>query len=166
MILPKTFDENEWFIFTVLFVTTLLIIRMPKRLPWSITVLVFLYSAVAARAIDRILGGPPYDLYDINDTPYFDLVDLFTYFLYPAFGYFFVYLYEKWQLRGLFTYLYIVGCTILAVGFERLTVAANIFTFKRWTSLYSFPTYLVIFSVTLLYYRFLLKQYPFCKKGS
>lgn len=159
MILPKTFDSNEWFIIIALIFTYLMVWLLPKQFPTSITILMLMYGATFARMTDRILGAKPYQLYDMNDTSKFDLMDLLTWCLYPSFGYFFLYLYDKWNLRGVATVIYIVLFAFFSIGFEWTTVKVGIFKYKDWKLSYSYPTYLIVLSSYLLFYHFLYKHY-------
>ncbi|WP_261130538.1 hypothetical protein [Bacillus sp. Marseille-Q3570] len=156
--MPQTFDHNEWIILSTLVVTYLVIILIPKRFPVHITFLVLAASMVVAKGTNHILGAPPLDLYDFNDTGEFEVFDFLIWFTYPPFGYFFVYLYDRWNLKGLRIFFYIVSWTAFAVFFEWLTLKAHVFTYKGWRLEYSIPVYLIVLIGYILFFKF-IKSY-------
>jgi hypothetical protein len=156
--MPQDFDSNEWLILSTIIIFYLAIIFVPKRFPIHLTLLVLAASLVIAKGTNHILGAPPLDLYDFNDTPKFDLFDFFIWFTYPPFGYFFIYLYDKWNLRGMKTFIYIVIWAAFSVFFEWLTLKANVFTYKGWKLGYSIPTYLIVLSIYIMFFIF-IKNY-------
>lgn len=159
MPLPKSFDQNEWFIIISFTLSVLVFILLPKRIPITITVLLLIFSSVVARLFDHLLAGPTLDLYDLNDTGKFELFDLFTYLLYSPFGYFFIYFYEKWELRGYQLFIYIVTCTTTATAYEWVNHYFNVFNYKGWKISYSFTVYLAIQPIMLLFYEIIKKEY-------
>jgi hypothetical protein len=156
--MPQEFDSNEWVILIALIVGYGAIFMMPKRIPLSHTLLVMSFSIAIVKATDHILGAPPLDLYDFNDTSKYDFFDFLTWILYPVFGYFFVYLYETWAIKGSLNFIYIFGWSWFSFFFEWWTLEMNVFTYKGWKLAYSYPFYLFILSVYLLFYKF-IKNY-------
>ncbi|WP_102348934.1 hypothetical protein [Bacillus sp. Marseille-P3661] len=159
MLLPQNFDKNEWFIIIGLLVSYTLILRMPKKLPISITILIMLFSATIARMADHLLAAPNIDLYDITDTGKYELFDFLTYMLYGPFAYLFVYIYVLLSIKGIGNLLYIITWSLLATLFEGITALFDIFNYKNWELSYSFTAYLMIQSYTLLFYKYISKKY-------
>lgn len=160
MPLPVEFDQNEWFQIIVLIVTMSLVLFLPKRFPTSMVILMFLFSSTTARMTDHLLATPPLDLYDINDTAKYDLIDLLTYILYAPFAYLFLYFYKKFNLRGYNTFLYIVIWAVGGTAFEWICHQFNIFNYKGWKINYSFGVYLAIQPITILLYRYIKSVHP------
>jgi hypothetical protein len=153
--MPQPFDHNEWMILSTLIITYLAITLIPKRFPIHITVLVLACSLIMAKGTNHIVGSPPLDFYDFNDTPQFDLFDFLIWFTYPPFGYFFVYMYDKWKFQGVKTFFYIVVWTSFSVFFEWLTLKAHVFTYKGWKLEYSIPVYLIVLSIYIVFFKFI-----------
>lgn len=83
MPLPVQFDQNEWFVIIALIISYSIIIYLPKKIPFSIFVLISVYALVIARMYDHTIESPTVDYYDIMDTTKYDLFDLLLYLLYP-----------------------------------------------------------------------------------
>lgn len=156
--LPVKFDLNEWFILIMLALGYSIMFKLPPRFPRSIVILVLLLSICIVKIVDVVWMQPPYDLYDVNDTPYYELFDFFTWFLYPPFAYFCVYFYDRQQLRGLSIGLYIVASAIFSTGLEGLAVLCHVYTYKGWKFFYSFPVYIAVITLTLAFFQF-VKSY-------
>jgi hypothetical protein len=157
--LPIKFDQNEWFIIlnTVLGYTWVLF--FPKRYPRVISVLVILFSVFISILIDHAVASPPLNLYDINDRKEYELFDVFTYFMYTPYALLCVYLYDKFNPKGLYFTAYIIGWSLLSLGFERIAVKLHVFTFYNWNSLYSFSFYLASVTLYLCFFRFILNYF-------
>jgi hypothetical protein len=150
---------NEWFVILSILIFYPLFILLKGKFPVSMIIMISLFSATMARIADYVLAGPRLDLYDLMNSGNYDLFDFIMYLLYMPFAYTFLYIYEKLNIKGIYVLLYIVVCSIFGVVFEWITVLLGVFTFKEWKSIYSFPVYLFIQSLTILYYRFLKQFY-------
>ncbi|MEH7746239.1 hypothetical protein V7659_14530 [Neobacillus drentensis] len=155
LVLPENFDTNEWFITISIVVTYTFMLILPKRFPLSITLLMLLFSMTYAQVIDTILAGTKFDLYDINDVEKYEWFDFITWFLYPPFGYAFVYFYDKWIVKGIGVFWYIVSWAFIALVVEVLSFKLHVFTYKGWKFSYSFPIYLVTLCIYLLVFLYL-----------
>ncbi|RAN85258.1 hypothetical protein B5P41_34590, partial [Bacillus sp. SRB_28] len=116
----------------------------------TVTLIMLLFSMTYAQVIDHILAGKSSDLYDINDIEKYEWFDLITWFLYPPFGYTFVYYYDKWAIRGVRVFWYILLWAFISMGEEVLSLKFNIFAYNGWKLSYSFPVYLITLSIYLL----------------
>jgi hypothetical protein len=157
------FDQNEWFIIIMLILTYLIAYLIPRRFPTSITVLLMIWAFTVSQLFDFTIGGGVFDYYDVNDSPRYCLMDLATYFLYAPFSYFFIYIYDVFQIKPRHLALYIIVCSIFAVGFETLMVVFKVITYKNdWYRFYSFDVYLFTQSLTILFYKWIRgeKQNP------
>lgn len=157
--LPKSFDANEWFIIVGLIVGYTMIILLRKRFPTMIFVLVFLFSITVAKLFDATLGVPPFELYDINDWPKLDLMDILIHLLYPPFAYLFVYLYDMWRIRGIYVLVYILLFTSFGVALEWFGTLCGVYHYKEWNLLYSFTVYMCNQILLLLFFRMLMNHY-------
>ncbi|MGM8215356.1 hypothetical protein ACLIA0_07240 [Bacillaceae bacterium W0354] len=164
--LPKSFDANEWFVIISLIVSYYILWLFRKKMKTSHIILIILYSATIARIADHSLAGPPIDGYDLMDTGKFELFDGLTYFLYGPFGFFFISIFQKLNVKGLSVLFYILVWATISVFYEWITVLFGVFTFTDWKSIYSFPIYLFTQSLTLLFYYFVLNKHSSDDQGA
>lgn len=152
--LPTKFDENEWTVLLLITINVLLFTFLPKRLPKEITPLIILLSISYPQIIDHTIGADPYNFYDITDTKKLELFDILLYAGYPAFGYLFVYIYDKYNFKNIKLIMYFIAWSLFSVMFEFLMVKLHVFNYIGWKLIYSLPIYLVTLSITLLFYKF------------
>lgn len=88
-------NENDWFIIITLCTAYTLVYRLPSLFPRSLSILVMFFSLSLAKGADNTLGVKPLDLYDTNELPIFDIIDLLTWAIYPAAGYLFIYFFHR-----------------------------------------------------------------------
>lgn len=157
-LLPERFDVNEWVIIGLYISNIYILWKLPRRFPMSVTILLYLYGILVSASLDDMLGTPPYDLYDVNDDPKYELFDLLMYVIYPVYSYYFIYVIDRWRIRGLGLFLYLLIVSLSSTGYEWIMVQANIFTYNGWTLVNSYPVYLISQSLLLLYYLFLKHQ--------
>lgn len=163
-ILPKHFDENEWFIIAVILLSIILF-KLPKRFPTSITILILLLSVAIPKIIDHSIAAiSPYDFYRLNDSEKFEVFDLMLDGVYLPFGYLCVYFYDILLPKGFQVVLYIIVWAIFAVIFEYINVKVHLFTYHGWKLSYSFPTYITVISLFLSFYACIHYYYKKTKK--
>jgi hypothetical protein len=165
MPLPQPFDKNEWFVLIGIMVSYSIVRFLPKRFPTVISVLLMLFGPIVARMCDHFLASPKLDLYNLMDTPNYDLFDLFTYFLYAPFSYLFIYFYDRWNVKGAGMLLYLFLWTVASAFFEWIHTLFHVFTYHNWRLSYSFTVYLVVQCLELLYYYLLVRTYSKLTKG-
>ncbi|MBL0387444.1 hypothetical protein JJB07_12350 [Tumebacillus sp. ITR2] len=157
--LPHTFDLNEWFVLASSAILLALFFLLPRRFPRYFTVMNFLFLVFLVMSVDDVLALKPYDYYDWMDDERFELFDALTYFLlYPQMGYFFLYFYDRWNLRGPKLVLYMLGWTCISIGYEWLSVKAHVLIYKGWSLWYSIPVYLVVFGLQLGFFHIYKKE--------
>ncbi|MDR6549873.1 hypothetical protein [Paenibacillus qinlingensis] len=132
---------------------------LPRMMPRSISLLMMLFSIESATALDTVIGVKPFDFYNANIYPYFDLADLLTWSLYPVFGYLFAYYYNKFRIKGLLIPLYILVSSLIGTAFEALNVYFDVFQYNHWKLSYSFCIYLVVQTLTVLLFTRLKKHW-------
>lgn len=158
---------NELYIVCTLLTAFLISVKLPQKFPAAITVLIFTFSAFIGLTADHILAISPYDIYDVNDSPHFEFWDFIYYSMYGFSGYFFLYLYQHWRIRGILTIGYIVLWSIFSVFYEWIAVIVGIFDFsKGYRMQYSFPVYLFIQTFFLIFFYFVMKEYDKLKEKS
>ncbi|HEY0827344.1 MAG TPA: hypothetical protein VGE40_04570 [Bacilli bacterium] len=165
--LPQKFDFNEWFILAAMIVVCIYIPLLQKRFPIPIIIIIMmaLFSLALEKAADLIFEYPPYNFYYLNDKIEYELFDLFVCFLYPASGYIFIYFYSKWNIRGLFVFLYALSWSVIAIGCEWISILARIFIYRDWNLLYSYPIYLISLYLYIVFYHFVLLHFSQEKKS-
>lgn len=163
-IFPKHFDENEWFIIIILLLS-LILFKLPKRFPASITILILLLSVAIPKVIDHSIAAiSPYDFYRLNDSEKFEVFDLLLDGVYLPFGYLCVYFYDILLPKGFQIVFYILVWAIFAVFFEYINVKLGLFTYHGWKLIYSFPTYITVISIFLSFYECIHYYYEKTKK--
>lgn len=153
--LPEKFDENEWTILIALIANLLIFLFLPKKLPKEITPLIVLLSISFPKIMDHSMAVKPYNLYDITDTNRYELFDLLLYGVYPAFGYLFIYFID--HVKRFMLVLYMIGWSLFGTLFEWIFVKLHVFTYTGWKIVYSLPVYIIVLSLTFLFYSFLMK---------
>jgi hypothetical protein len=106
-----------------------------------------------ARTIDELLAGPNLNLYDVVDSGKYELFDIISYAMYAPFAYFFIYVIDKYQIRGFYLFLYISISSLLGLGFEAICEILELFTYIEWKLSYSLAAYLIFQPATLLFYK-------------
>lgn len=155
LLLPEKFDQNEWFIIISFLLTYLMILKLPKRFPLTITLLILFFGMAYVQVTDHVLAGISYNLYDINDYGKYEWFDWIGWFIYPPFGYFFVYFFDKWAIRGLRIFWYILVWSFIAMIVEWISLKFNMFKYYNWNFFYSYPVYLLTLCIYLLFYLYI-----------
>lgn len=160
IVYDRSFNLNEWFIYGFMVMSVACCLLLPRRFPVSVVVLLAYFSFSVGLTADHTISVGAVDLYDVNESGAYELLDFITYLLYAPMAYLFVYFYDRWNVRGLWSVGYLAVWSLFAVGFEELTVLAGIFHYKGYRLLYSFPIYFAVQGITLLLYRLLLRSDP------
>jgi hypothetical protein len=150
------FDMNDYFVLSCIVVAYVIMFVLPKRFPLPVILLLMLFSSTAASMLDNSIGGHIFDLYDIMDGPEYTIMDFIVYLLYAPFGYFFMYIYDFFRLKGMLAVGYIALLSLLSTGFEWVCLQAEVFHYKDAYSIYySFLIYILSQSGIVLFYRFI-----------
>ncbi|MDQ0062881.1 hypothetical protein [Paenibacillus harenae] len=162
--LPKRFDANEWSIILSL-AAGYAALFLPRRLfPFPVSLLIVLFGITVPKLFDATLAVPPFELYDINDYPKLELMDVALHLVYGPFAYFFIYGYARFRIRGPSTIAWIVCCSLLGVGIEWLGTLVGVYTHKNWNLLYSFFVYGCLQGLLLVFSRLWLRSWETTKK--
>ncbi|MGD7022218.1 hypothetical protein ACQCVK_06480 [Rossellomorea vietnamensis] len=154
--LPEKFDINEWTIIAIVIFNISIFFFMHKRIPKEITPLIVLLSISFPKVLDHSMAVKPFNFYDITDTNKYELFDLILYGAYPAFGYLFVYFLDYFNMKGKKLVLYFLSWTLISVAFELLLVKLHVYVYTGWKIVYSLPVYIIVLSLTFLFYKFLI----------
>ncbi|MBS4218410.1 hypothetical protein KHA96_08815 [Bacillus sp. FJAT-49711] len=157
--LPSIFGENEWFVIITTLIFYLLVFLLPKRLPLSVMIVIMLLGSVIARLYDHLLSPPYLNLYHVMNSGKYELFDIIVYALYAPFSYFFIYLYDKFNIHGYWTLVYIVGFSLAGTLFEGMAVYFHVFNYINWKLQYSFSVYLFVQSLTLFIYHLIIRHH-------
>ncbi|WP_409305091.1 hypothetical protein [Peribacillus sp. SCS-155] len=154
---PKSFDINESVIILLLTMNVLIFMLVPKRLPKAVTSLIVLLSMSFPKVMDHTIAVKPFNYYDLGDSARYEIFDLLSYGVFPAFGYMFIYFIDLLDLKHFKLTLYFIAWSLFAVAVEYIAVKAKIFEYNRWKLIYSLPVYIVVLFITYLFYEFLMQ---------
>lgn len=154
---PQKMDQNEWCVIIAIFISYAIILFLPRRFPFSITILIMLFGTTVARISDYLLAVSKLDLYTVMDSEKYELFDLIIYILYAPFAYIFVYVYDKYNIKGYWVLFYILICTLGATIYEHINKVFHVFTYHGWKLLYSLSVYLFVQCIALLYFHLIRK---------
>lgn len=136
----------------------IVLVYLPRPFPRSMVILLWLFSILAAKAMDQFFGLPFFQLF--NSPSYrIELIGLLTWLLYPSIGYLFVYFYHHWNLREIATPVYVFSMTLLATVFEKIAVTQGEPHVVYWSSEVAFLTYLIFHILQLLFFELLRNYY-------
>ena len=148
------FNANEWFVLAMIAVGAIAILAFPKRFTPLQTIFNLLIGIVFGLLFDHTIALPPFDLYDVGDQSAYQWFDVFSYVMYAPFGYFFIYLMERWRVRGGWLIPYIAAWTAFGIGVEWVSVKVGLFHYKDgYRMLYSVPVYAFLQSLHTWLYR-------------
>ncbi|MBM6616678.1 CBO0543 family protein [Bacillus suaedaesalsae] len=157
--LPKKFDENEWFVIvvTIIVLTGIYYITMKNRhLLWTELISIFLFNLQLATLGDYFLAMPPYDFYDTVDRNSGELMDIFLQnIIYPGTVLFLMSFYNKKTTNKVLFIL--VSAAILGI-LEWIGIHLfHLFKYNTWKFYYSVAFYLLVMSLNVLFFDKLRK---------
>ncbi|WP_246941648.1 hypothetical protein [Bacillus pinisoli] len=158
-ILPKKFDENEWFtiFITLLVIACVYYITMKSRaLLWSQIICVYLLNLQLTTLGDYFLAMPPYDFYDTIDLNSGELFDIFLQnIVYPGTILCFIHFYKK-NSSNKVVFILLSALTLFVLEVIAVYIF-HLYTYNNWKLYYSFFFYLLVMIINLLYYEKLTK---------
>jgi hypothetical protein len=161
MMLWVHFDRNEWFVLLVLAAAYAALWLLPKRLPRSVTITALVWGFAGSTLFDFTIGGGLMDFYMVNDSNHYELTDLLVYFMFAPFGYIFIYFYERLGIRGRKFILYVVGWSLIGAAFQAVAASMGMTHYQHgYRPEYNFAVFLVMQSLTGLYYEYLKRSDP------
>lgn len=154
-ILPKTFDENEWFalIITALVLYAVYYVTVKKRkLLWSQIICISLFNLQMTTVGDYFLAMPPYDFYDTVDRNSGELTDVFLQnIVYPGTLLFIMHWYKRIPVTK---FVFIILGTLFLSTLEAISIYFfHLFTYKSWKFYYSVLFYLLTMVLNVLFFE-------------
>jgi hypothetical protein len=161
VVYEQSFDGNEWFVIITLALVHLLMILAPKKFTLLESCAYYLYGITVVYFFDHSLSVKPWDYYDVNDTSSYQFMDFLYYVLNGPISYFFVYLYVKLGVRGYKTIWYLLIWSGFSVFIEWVGLKLGLFHYDKGYKMYwSFPIYMVVQTLLLLYFNKIRKTAP------
>lgn len=156
MILYEHFDKNEIYILILLAVAYGAFFLFPKRLPRDVTLLFLIWGFASSTFYDFTIGGGLLDFYKVNDSDRYEFFDLLTYFSFSTFSYFFVYFYERFNVKRVKFIFYVIGWVIIGIFMERLSMWMGVIHLQHgYKQYYSSIVFLITLTITGLFYKYI-----------
>lgn len=144
------FNANEWFVLVTLVIGFLLFFIIPKRFSVKERIFFLLFGMYSGKFFDHTISIKPFDFYDVNDNSSYQLIDFASYAMFAPFGYFFMYIYDKLQLKKWMVILYILTWSIIAIVIEYIATKLGVYHYKNgYKLLYGLPIYILTQSLLI-----------------
>ena len=148
------FNANEWFALGMIALGATGMALAPKRFTPTQALFNASIGVFLAHAFDHTLALPPFDYYDLNDRSAYELFDFISYAMYAPYGYFYIYLAQRFRIRGFLVIPYIAVWVCLAAAVEWCSLRFGLFHYKHGYILaYSIPIYAFLQTLHLTVYR-------------
>jgi hypothetical protein len=159
IIYEKAFDWNEWFIIISLIVSNILVWTVPRIFSKTEGTAYYLYGIVAVMFYDHTVSVRPWDFYDVNDSSSYQLMDFLYYVMNGPYGYFFMYLYVKFKIKGHKNFFYILIWSAIGLLIEWIGVKIGLFHYDKGYKMYwSFPIYLIMQSILVILFHIIKRE--------
>jgi hypothetical protein len=123
--------------------------------------MVWLFGLTYIATTDYALAATPFVLYSCGDNETYEPITAIAHlFMYTPFSFMFLYLYDKWEVRGKKLVLFLAGWTCFSIFFEWLNIQTGFLEYKHWSLYYSIPAYPISGLILIRVYRFILKNLP------
>jgi len=153
------FNENEWFVIASILVMNLAIWLAPKIFSKLEAIGYYIFGIYIGLFYDHTISIKPWDFYDVNDSSSYQFIDFLSYIMYGPYGYFFVYFYVKWNIRGQKTIPYILVWSSFSVLMEWIGVKVGLFHYDKGYRMYwSFPIYLLSQTMMIFFYHLVVRR--------
>lgn len=150
------FSLNEISLIIMNVISYSIMVFLPKKLSREVTCISVLTGLTTGMLFDFTLGGGLIDFYKQNDSNHYELFDLFYYSLFAPFGYFFMYFYHVLRINKITFIFYITAWSLIGITIQWIFTLLHILTYQNNYRLsYSFPIFILIQTVTGLYYIFI-----------
>ncbi|SEO96443.1 hypothetical protein [Paenibacillus sp. OV219] len=162
--LDQLFHRNVLFLICCIVVSMIIVWRLPRGFPRSMSIIIMLFSLDLAKGLDNTIGLEPFIFYNTNINPKFDFADALTWVLYPMIGYLFTYIFNRYRIEGMMITIYIIAWSCFAIVFECVCVYFEGFTYIEWKLYYSFCVYLTVQMLYVLMFTTLKRRYVIDKR--
>ncbi|KGX91807.1 CBO0543 family protein [Pontibacillus marinus] len=154
VVYETAFDWNEWFVIITLVSLSFFIFRIPKIFPPIEAIGYYLFGITIVYFFDHTTSVRPWDLYDVNDSSKYQLMDFIYYVMNGPFSYMFIYLYSKLNIKGHYNILYIFIWSSFSVLAEWIGVKIGLFHYDKGYNMYwSLPIYMLVQIILIIYYH-------------
>jgi hypothetical protein len=154
VVYERAFDWNEWFVIITLLSLHFLMVKLPKTFSMIEGLTYYLFGITVVLFFDHTMSVRPWDLYDVNDSSTYQLMDFLYYVMNGPISYFFIYIYLKLRIEGYKTIPYILIWSSFSVLTEWIGVKIGLFHYdKGYKMSWSLPIYMVIQTLQIIYYH-------------
>ncbi|MCT8139241.1 hypothetical protein H1D32_16945 [Anaerobacillus sp. CMMVII] len=154
VIYENSFNWNEWFVIISLVGSSILIWSTPKIFPLLEGIAYYIFGIAYGMFYDHTISTKPWDFYDVNDNSSYQIIDFFSYVMYGAYSYFFLYLYEKLKIKGIWHLYYVLIWSCFSLLMEWIGLKIGLFHFDKGYKMYwSFPIYIIAQSMLIIFYQ-------------
>lgn len=153
--LPKKFDENDWFVIvvTIIVVAGIYYVTMKNRkLLWTELICVFVFNLQLTTIGDYFLAMPPYDFYDTVDRNSGELMDIFLQnIIYPGTVLFIMNFYNIFAKKKI---IFILLSASILSSLEWIGVYLfHLYTYHSWKFYYSTFFYIFVITLNILFFN-------------
>ncbi len=161
VIYENSFDWNEWFVIIAFISFHFLFWKMPKIFTPLKATAFYLYGVSLITFFDHTISVGPWDFYDVNDSSNYEFLDFLSYVMNGPISYFFIYLYVKWEIKGLMNLVYLFVWSSFALLVEWFAVNIGLYHFSKGYRMYwSFTIYFFMQSLLIVYFHLLNRKNP------
>ncbi|WP_442598434.1 hypothetical protein [Neobacillus sp. D3-1R] len=154
-----TFDWNEWYFIITTIIILSLFYPIRNYFPSILVLIIWVFCIGLVASIDYFLLATPFKMYYFSDNKTYELSGaLYHLFMYPCASLLFLFGYDKWELYGKKTVVYILCWTGFSLFFEWLAVKNHALTYTGWKLFYSIPTYPIASILLLLVFHYSKKK--------
>ncbi|MGO4886264.1 hypothetical protein ACJ2A9_00770 [Anaerobacillus sp. MEB173] len=159
VIYDRSFNANEWFVIINIVVLVFLIWITPKIFTILEGTAHFLIGVAIGLFFDHTISVKPWDFYDVNDDSSYQLLDFLSYIMYGPYSYFFIYGYEKFNIKGYSHIPYVFFWGGFAVLMEWIGIKVGLFHYDKGFNMYwSFPIYILTLTIQIIFYHVIKKE--------
>lgn len=155
----ESFDKNEITLIALNVVIYFVLFLMRKKFTPQVRLISLLWGFTIGILFDFTIGGGLLDYYKVNDLNNYEITDILYYLLFAPFGYFFFYFYETLKIKKKTFSIYVIAWAIAGVTAQWFMSKFDIITLQGgYQLLYSFPIFLLIQTITGIYYELIKKR--------
>ncbi|KAB7671251.1 hypothetical protein [Bacillus sp. B1-b2] len=155
----ENFDLNEVVVFSLSLCSYVLIFLLPKKFSKRVTMLSVFFGLATGMLFDFTIGGGLLNYYVLNDSDVYELTDMIYYSIFGPFSFLFFYFYEVLHINKKSILPYIISWVVIGILFQWIFNKIGVVTIQNgYKLLYSFAIFLVVQSVSAIYYEVLRKK--------
>ncbi|MFD1737646.1 hypothetical protein ACFSCX_13950 [Bacillus salitolerans] len=150
------FNANEWYFLLLLLGGLIIMIKLPKQFSLAKAITYFTLGSYLGMLLDHTISVEPFNFYDVNDTSNYSVFDFISYLAYGPSSFLFIYIYNRFQLKGFQILFYIVIWSLGGMCLEGIGHLLGAYHYLNgYKFLYSFPFYLSLKVFTICFYHLL-----------